>query len=412
MKKYLLFFGLICALGWSQPIDRCNYSKFLKKKFQERPELEQYHRDMQAYLRQPQTALANKNSQIVVTIPVIFHILYKTTAQNVSDAQIDSQIAVLNADYRKLNTNFSSAVPAAYQSLGADVELLFCKAVRTPAGAATTGVVRKSINSNAIFEDIYFTSTGDLAWDTTQYLNIWVGSFTDTTLLGFATPPSNVGDPSDGLCIGYKNFGSTGTAVSPFNKGRTATHEIGHYFGLEHPWGEDGSACGSGLNDDGCADTPATNNPYYGCPTFPDNTNMCTSTANGAMFMNYMDYVNDICMGFFTAGQKVIMRNAVNGPRAALLNSNACVPLSVDRFDAIQSIQAFPNPFSNYFTLSSPSMDIDSADIYNLNGQLVKQIKMNGNNTRVDMDELPASAYFLRVYQGSNFVTSLKVIKK
>jgi len=412
--------SLVCLLGISlctsgvlaQPAARCNYARFLERKFQENPNLRQYHQDMRQYLRQPQSAAVAKNSQAVVTIPVVFHILYKNANQNVSDAQIDSQLAVLNADYRKLNADFSSVVPAAFQNVGADVEMVFCKAVRTPNGTATSGVVRKAIPETSVFEDMYFTSAGDLAWDTTKYLNIWVGSFTDTTLLGFAYPPSMVGDPSDGLCIGYSNFGTTGTATAPYNKGRTATHEIGHYFGLEHPWGEDNSACGSAANDDGCADTPATFDPYYNCPTFPDNTNACTSTPNGSMFMNYMDYVYDNCMALFTLNQKTIMRNAINGPRAALLNSNACVPLDVDAIEARQAIQAFPNPFSQSFTLSSPRMHISSVDVYNLMGQHIKTISLTSDWQRIDFEELASGTYVLRVYQENTCVTSLKVVKK
>ncbi|MBL0311091.1 MAG: hypothetical protein IPP77_16000 [Bacteroidetes bacterium] len=94
-------------------------------------------------------------------------------------------MTVLNNDYRKLNADFNSVVPAAFRPLGADVEIAFCKATRTPAGAATTGITRKSVGSSFVFEDSYYLAAGELAWDPTKYLNIWFGRFSDNTLLGF-----------------------------------------------------------------------------------------------------------------------------------------------------------------------------------------------------------------------------------
>jgi hypothetical protein len=338
--------------------------------------------------------------------------LYKTSIQNISDAQINSQLTILNNDFRKLNSDFSTVVPAAFQGLGADVEILFCKATRTPAGVASTGIERKSVPSSFVFENSYYTTSGLEAWDTTKYLNIWIGRFTNPQLLGFAYLPSAAGNPDDGLCIGDQFFGNTGTATAPFNKGRTATHEIGHYFGLLHPWGDDGSACGTVFNSDGVADTPATNDPYSGCPTFPNNTNACTTTATGSMFMNYMDYVNDACMAFFTAGQKTIMRNALNGPRASLLTSNGCASLGLDEVGAIEAIAVYPNPVSQYFIITSPHTSIDFVEVYNMNGQLVKSQKLEEINNKVYIEDLESGVYYLRIYDGENFLKSDKIIKK
>jgi hypothetical protein len=376
------------------------------------PTFATYHQETMDYLRNPSTALVNKSPNAVVTIPVVFHVLYKTSIQNISDAQINSQLAILNSDFRKLNTDFSTVVPAAFQSFGADAEIVFCKATRTPAGVASTGIERKSVTSTFVFENSYYTTSGLTAWDPTKYLNIWIGRFSNSQLLGFAYLPSAAGLAYDGLCIGDQFFGNVGTATAPFNKGRTATHEIGHYFGLEHPWGDDNTACGTTGNSDGVADTPATDNPYSGCPTYPSNTNACTTTATGSMFMNYMDYVNDACMAFFTTGQKTIMRNTLDGPRLSLLTSNGCASLGLNEIQAVQAIAVYPNPVSNYFMITSPFTSVDFVEVYNLNGQLVKSQKLENSNNKVVIDEFESGIYYLRIYNQGSFLKSDKIIKK
>jgi hypothetical protein len=114
------------------------------------------------------------------------------------------------------------------------------------------------------------------------------------------------------------------------------------------------------------------NNPSFGCPTFPDNTDSCNPTTEVSIVMNYMDYVNDTCMAFFTTGQKKIMRNALNGPMASLLRSNSCASLGLDEVGAIQAIAVYPNPVSQYFIITSPHTFVDFIEFYNVNGQLEK----------------------------------------
>ena len=411
MKKLITLLFVIVSLSvFSQRT--CATMDKMHERMNTDPSFAQHHREVMDNIQNtnnPRPLFRNPNApSVVVTIPVVFHILYKNASQNVSDAQIQSQLAVLNKDYRKLNTDFSSVVPAVFQPYGADMEIVFAIATRTPAGAVTTGITRKSVGSSFIFEDSYYLAAGEPAWDTTKYLNIWVGRFTDNTLLGFAYLPSAAGQAYDGLCIGDQCFGTTGTAAAPFNKGRTATHEIGHYFGLEHPWGDDGSACGSGANSDGVADTPATDNPHFDCPSFPSNANTCTTSTNGAMFMNYMDYVNDACMAFFTTGQKAIVSNTVATVRVSLLSSPA---LSTDNFEVFNSIAIYPNPAAKYFTITSPKITIDEVEIYNTVGQLIKTQKVTQTNNTINIEELATGSYYLRIYNQGEFLKSDKIIK-
>ncbi len=415
MKKITL---ILCLLGSMSLLAQrsCATNEKTQELINTVPGYAAHHQEMMRYLRNTsQENLFNKPNapQVVVTIPVVFHVLYKNTSQNISDAQITSQLAVLNADYRKLNTDFNAVVPAAFRPLGADMEIAFCLATRTPTGSATTGITRKSVASSFSFDNNYYAASGEPAWDPTKYLNIWVGKFTDNTLLGFAYLPDTAGANYDGLCISYTAFGTTGTAQAPFNKGRTATHEIGHYFGLDHPWGTDSSACNSAANSDGVADTPATNNPYFGCPTFPDNTNACTTTTNGSLFMDYMDYVDDACMALFTVGQKAIIQNTLAGPRLSLITSNnGCNPLGLEDFEAINAIAVYPNPATNYFQITSPLVAVDEVELFNALGQLVSTQKLSGTNALVNVSQLAVGTYYLRIYNQGSFVKSAKIVKQ
>ena len=263
----------------------------------------------------------NHSEKTIITIPVVVHVVWKTNNQNISDAQIQSQIDVLNEDYRRTNVDKINT-PNVWQSIAADCEIEFCLASIDPNGNPTTGIERTETAHGqfGMNSDIHTSTSGGADdWPNDDYLNIWVCNI-QSGLLGYASPPSNwIGD-GDGLVIGYQYFGTEGVLQAPYNKGRTATHEIGHWLNLDHVWGGWGN-CGN----DQVNDTPKQEAENYSCPAFPLHPNACnTSNANGDMFMNYMDYTNDACMNLFTNGQKTRMLAAINNYRSNMLSHNLC----------------------------------------------------------------------------------------
>ena len=243
-----------------------------------------------------------------VEIPVVVNVVYNTTAENVSDARIAEQIAIVNQDYSATNTDISK-IPGEFQGVSSgDIKVKF-RLVNTIRKKTTT----KSWRTNDAMKKA--SSGGIDATSPTNYLNMWVvGKMTSQgqTILGYATFPESAGLWNDGVVIAAPFFGKTG-ASSPFNLGRTATHEVGHYLNLRHIWGD--ANCGNDLVDD----TPTQTTANYGKPTYPL-YNTCTGVQRSVMFMNYMDYVDDAAMFMFSAGQKTRIQSVVasSGARAGL----------------------------------------------------------------------------------------------
>jgi len=171
----------------------------------------------------------------VLTIPVVVHVVWNTATENISEAQILSQLDVLNEDFRKMNADVSS-VPGVFQPLASDVEIEFCLATTDPNGNPTSGITRTNTSltsfpypGNAMKFD---AQGGKDAWPRDSYLNMWVCDLA-AGLLGFAQFPGG-GASTDGVVIDYLYFGNTGTATAPYDLGRTATHEVGHWLNLYH----------------------------------------------------------------------------------------------------------------------------------------------------------------------------------
>jgi pregnancy-associated plasma protein-A len=249
----------------------------------------------------------------VTVIPVVVHVVFNGAAQNISDAQIQSQIDVLNHDFRKTNADISN-LPSVFQPLAADARIEFELATTDPNGNPTNGITRTSTTSNGFSDDnkVKHAGTGGAdAWPRDNYLNLWVCRLTGG-LLGYAQFPGGPAD-TDGVVILDTAFGNTGTAAAPFNLGRTATHEIGHWLNLRHIWGDDGNGCSG---DDFVADTPNCAGSNTGVPSFPHIT--CNNGPDGDLFQNYMDYTDDAGMFMFTSGQVTRMQTCLDGDRPTI----------------------------------------------------------------------------------------------
>jgi hypothetical protein len=248
----------------------------------------------------------------LITIQVVVHVVAKSEEEDISDEQIESQIEVLNQDYRGTNPD-RSKVPESWTSLVADPNIQFALATKDPKGEPTNGITRVQTTRDSFGTgDSVKTRAGGGTppWATDRYLNIWVCNLGEG-LLGYAQFP---GGPAktDGVVILYTAFGTKGAAAEPFNLGRTATHEVGHYLNLRHIWGDTNDCSGS----DQVSDTPRAQMPNYGTPDFPHLS--CNNGPAGDMFMDYMDYVDDAAMFMFTQGQAARMNATLAGPRKKL----------------------------------------------------------------------------------------------
>ncbi|MCB4806969.1 zinc metalloprotease [Tamlana sp. 62-3] len=233
----------------------------------------------------------------IINIPVNVIVVYSNADENISNAQISSQIAVLNDDFRKANNDVNE-VPTEFEGLAADSEFSF-----TLANTYRYADSRTSWGTNNAVKSAYPPVSPE------THLNIWVCNI-GGGILGYAQfPGGNLA--TDGVVCSPQFFGTTGYVQAPFDKGRTMTHEVGHYLNLRHIWGD-----GRCKQDDFVSDTPSSDGPNYGCPSYPT-----VNCRTNDMTMNYMDYVDDACMYMFSEGQKVRMRAifAPGGARESML---------------------------------------------------------------------------------------------
>lgn len=340
------------------------YETLLKKTNPNRPSTERFENWIAKKIEARRVQRSAQNVNDVVTIPVVVHVIHNGDAvgvnENISEGQILSQITVLNQDFSR-----QAGTPGFNDSpVGASMDIAFCMAQRDADGLSTNGIVRYNLGSEAAWDmDELELIKAQTQWDPEKYLNIWVvnqivvsGVF---ELAGYAQFPTDSGldgldegtstaAATDGVAIGYLYFGSEdiypqGSYNAPRNLGRTTSHEVGHFFGLRHIWGDEDNCTA----DDYCADTPIAFTANSGCPD--EGFDSCEDSEGTDMFQNYMDYTDDLCLNIFTADQKERMLAVLaNSPRRhALITSNGCLPGQTFDNDGSLSIQNLGTTCSN-----------------------------------------------------------------
>ena len=393
-----IVFGICLLLSTSIYAQRnCGTQSYIEVLRSAQPQLQNKLSNIEAFLqRQKMNFRVDGNfANPVIVIPVIVHVIYNDGSQNLSDDQVKSQVDALNRDFRRLNQD-TSLTPQRFKAMAADVSIEFKLATADPFGRPTTGIIHKKTSLPFWKTDDkikYNREGGDDAWDSRYYLNIWVGNI--QSVIGYSSVPG-CDAATDGVVIATSVFGTLNRSGT-YNMGRTAVHEVGHWLGLKHIWGD--YYCG----DDGVDDTPVQGNFTPGCPnTFRSS---CSNGSLGDMYMNYMDYTGDACMNLFTNGQKLRMRSMFyeGGPRAGLLSSkglNEPWMAEAPPVTIIPSAAIFPNPAMGDISINLDDSWIGSTiRIADMNGVVLSTFNITARIQKVPVAHLKQGMYLV---QGDN----------
>jgi len=401
---------LVGCIGFSQDYQPCGTVNAMQANEEKHPGYLNAVNEVFQRAKQHQS----QDRSVVYTIPVVVHIVYNTAQENLHDSVIFNQIERLNEDFRRLNADASNTRDT-FNTIVGDSFIEFKLAQFDPNGNPTTGITRTYTTQTSFLgvgtlpaDGVKSSSSGGVdPWDQSRYLNIWVcdmSLFGIPFVLGYATPPSGLphwppgstDGLGDGVVIQYEAFGSNNPNTLNLGGGpievlgRTTVHEVGHYLGLRHIWGD-----GDCSEEDGVDDTPnAIDQSNQNCD-FTKNTCLDDIGVLGDlpdMVENYMDYSAESCQNAFTLGQIDIMRGVLEVERYDLVNNNPAVGI----FDEKQiTSTVFPNPSNGTVTVSGLDGTYTTLFLYNETGQLIKQIETN--STTFQFLELNSGIYFLSI---------------
>lgn len=446
MKLFNKLFALFCLAGITslsvqaqQQPEKCGFNHAVEYLNQKNPNYKQQINDAYQQWVIEANAKENKNDKSIYVVPVVFHVVWNSNnpQENLDDSVLVEQINVLNEDFRRMNADTTNLRPAFVPFVG-DAQIEFQLACIDTNGNPTDGIVRVQTSTTfgggflpdmASIAKIQNTSQGGSnAWNTSEYLNIWVGDINGgsatPSLLGVATPPAGLSnwpansippELTDGAIIHYSAFGRnnpvamTATVIN----GRTVTHEVGHYLGVRHTaentfGGIFGSICG---DDDGLNDTPNCDQSQQGCVT---TRNSCTDTISGAgdlpdMVENYMDYSDQTCQNSFTNGQIGIMRSVLQNERNGLLTSPAlsnCV-VGIEENNFVDKVTVYPNPSTGIINISTTEDENLKITFYNGLGQTIQPVVLGKNQYQINKQGI----YFVNIQSKTASVTQKVIVK-
>jgi len=301
-------------------------------------------------------------------IPVVFHVVYQNDDENISNEQIYAQLDRLNQGFNSLYRN---EIPRVFQSVAATANITFCLATVQPNGESTTGITRTSTDQSRIGNPKtqaikYNRLEGKDAWDTREYINIWIGHI-GQDVYGYATFPDAAGKDFDGIVIDPKYFGNLPSPLltAPFDMGKTLIHEMGHYLGLCHLSGCKIASC---KEDDGMKDTPWQSVSYSGpeCPTHPQ-----ISCQSEDMFMNYMSLAPDPCLWTFTKDQVNRMQSVLANERASLSTNSICKNSDLNELSKKIHLVSYVEDGTILIRIDRPLSEDAFIHLYDISGKLI-----------------------------------------
>lgn len=417
MRTFLILVAiLIISFGQLAAQRACSSADYLQTELRNNPSLADQMNKIETFVQRQinntlSTNMAARVQGMVIKIPVVVHILYHLPGENISDQAVFSQIDMLNKCFRRTNADTANT-PAIFKPVAADCEIEFQLAISDPQRKNTTGIIHKytPIAYWQADDQVKLSSQmGDDAWDASNYLNIWVCNI--RKVAGYSSVPGGAAN-KDGVVIDYRVFGSNNS--SGYDMGKTAVHEVGHWLGLKHVWGD--ANCG----DDLVGDTPKQSGYNVGCPSGIRLS--CNNGPAGDMFMNYMDYTNDACVNLFTEGQKERIRAlfAPGGLRYSILSSyGLSMPLISesplpDESPRWLHPQLYPNPATDELILDI-AYDIrwigKMMSILNVNGQLVMKAPINSKIQKISISKLKPGLYFISAKKDDGSFIKQKFIK-